>query len=104
MLTFYDWVYGIAQLAAGFLAIIAGVICLLMLRSSRASLLRAWRPLLFGLLFMITLQIIGGLRTFGVLPNTGFWKFSVHILVTAVLALLMGALVIQIQVNRGWLK
>jgi hypothetical protein len=104
VLTIYDWIYGVAQLAAGFLAVIAGIICLTMLRSSRNATLRAWRPMLFGILLLIAGQIIGGLRTFGILPYTGVWSFIVHVLVSGILGMLICAILIQLQVNRGWLR
>ena len=102
VLTFYDWVYGITQLAAGFLAIIGGFITISMLRESKGRELRAWRPLLISLLLFIVGQVVGGLRTFGILPSTGFWSFLVHILVSGILALMIAALLIQLQINRGW--
>ena len=104
MLTFYDWIYGVTQLAVGFLAVIAGIICLSMLQSSKHRELRAWRAVLIGLFLFICLQVIGGLRTFGMIPNTGIWLFIVHVLVSGILGLLILAITIQLQVNRGWLR
>ena len=103
-LSYYDWIYGITQLAAGFLAVFAGIICISMLRMGKTRMLRAWRPLLIALLLFTAGQVIGGLRTFGVVPSTGVWSFAVHILVSGILAFMIVALVIQLQVNRGWLR
>jgi hypothetical protein len=60
--------------------------------------------MILGILLLIAGQIIGGLRTFGVLPYAGVWSFIVHVLVTGILGFLISALLIQLQVNRGWLR
>lgn len=104
MLTPYDWVYGVAQLAAGILALIAAFICVPLFLSGKSPQLRAWRPLTMALLLFILQEIIGGLRTFGILPSTGIWLFAVHVIVSGILALMIVALIIQLQVNRGWLR
>lgn len=104
ILTFYDWIYGVAQIAAGVLAAIAGIICIIVLRSSKTRILRAWAPLLFGIIFFISGQIIGGLRTFAIVPSTGIWLFIVHVIVSGILSMLIIALLVQLQVNRGWLR
>lgn len=104
ILTFYDWIYGVAQIAAGVLAVIASVICIIVLRSSKTRILRAWVPLLFGIILFIIEQIIGGLRTFAIVPSTGIWVFIIHVLVSGILCMLIVALLVQLQVNRGWLR
>ena len=104
MLSIYDWIYGSAQIGVGFLAIFAGVICALMISSTRVRHLRAWRPLLIALILFVVQQLIGGFRTFGILPSTGVFSFLVHVVVGGILAAFIVALVIQLQVNRGWLR
>jgi hypothetical protein len=104
VLSFYDWLYGVAQLAVGFLAIIAGFICISVFISSKSKTHRAWRPLMIALIFFVAGQVIGGLRTFGIVPNTGVWIFAVHVLVSGILALMIMSLTMQININRGWLR
>jgi hypothetical protein len=102
--TVYDWIYGVAQIAAGVLAIIGGGLSIEMFRSSAITEMRAWRFVLLGLIFFILEEIIGGLRTFGIVPSTGVWSFIVHVIVTGILGFLIAALVVQLQINRGWLR
>lgn len=104
MLSFYDWLYGVAQLAVGFLAVIAGFICISVFVGAKSKTQRAWRPLIIALILFVMGQIIGGLRTFGIVPNTGVWSYAVHVLVTGILGLLIMSLAIQININRGWLR
>jgi len=82
----------------------AAFICVPLFLSGKSPQLRAWRPLTLALLLFIIQEIIGGLRTFGIVPNVGIWLFIVHVIVSGILALLITALVIQLQVNRGWLR
>ncbi len=104
MLSFYDWLYGVAQLAVGFLAIIAGFICISVFVGSKSKTQRAWRPLIIALILFVMGQIIGGLRTFGIVPSSGIWVYAVHILVSGILGLLILSLAIQTNINKGWLR
>ncbi len=94
----YDYVYGIAQLAAGFLAIIAGFIALTLFKSTHRKDLRAWKYLLPALVLFVIVEIIGALHAFGV-PVAPYWT---HILVGVILAFVIIALATQIHVNKGW--
>ena len=101
VLSVYDFLYGIAQLAAGFLAVIAGIIALTMFRiSHERSELRAWKYLLSALIVFVVVEVIGGLGAFGV-HIAQFWT---HVLVSLILFLVIIALLVQIHVNRGWLE
>ena len=58
VLSVYDYVYGIAQLAAGFLAIFAGLLALTLFKHATKQ-LRAWRYLLSALILFVIIEIIG---------------------------------------------
>ena len=99
VLGIYDYVYGIAQLAAGFLAIIAGFIAISLFSTARKkSALAAWRWILMALVIFTIVEVVGGLRTFG-FDIAPYWT---HILTSVILALLIIALVVQIHLNKGW--
>ncbi len=96
----YDWIYGVAQLAAGFLAIIAAIIAVTMFGKSETKLLRAWKFLLIAVLFFAIEEIIGALKTFGIYIT----PHLTHVIPGIILGLLITALIIQININRGWLR
>ncbi len=98
MLNIYDYVYGIAQLAAGFLAIIAGIIAITLFKSSQSSELRAWKYLLPALVLFVIVEIIGALHAFG-FPIAPYWT---HVLVSVILGFVIIALATQIHINKGW--
>ena len=101
VLGIYDYVYGIAQLSAGFLAVIAGAIAISMFKVSRARKeLRAWTYLLAALVLFVVVEVIGAFRTFG-FSIAPFWT---HVLVSVILLLLIAAVVVQIHVNQGWVE
>ncbi|MBI4451257.1 hypothetical protein HY642_04750 [Candidatus Woesearchaeota archaeon] len=97
-LTTYDWVYGIAQLAAAFLAIIAGVIAWNLFLLSRKKGFLAWKYLSMALILFVAVEVLGALRSFGVYQN--IW--ITHVLVSVLLGVLIVALVAQINANKGW--
>jgi hypothetical protein len=99
VLSIYDYVYGIAQLAAGFLAIIAGLIAITLFKVAHSKKqLRAWKYLLPALVIFVIVEILGALHAFGV-SVAPYWT---HILVSVILALLIVALATQIHLNKGW--
>lgn len=101
LLTPYEWAYGIAQLAAVFLAIIAGFIALSMfMESARHPHLRSWRYLIIALTLFAIEEIIGAMRTFGVWST----PYLTHIVPSLILAFLIAALIVQIQTNKGWVE
>jgi hypothetical protein len=97
MLSVYDYIYGNAQLAAGFLAIIAGFIALSLIKSAQKQ-LRAWKYLLAALVLFVIVEVIGALAAFGFTVQP-FWT---HVLVGFLLMLVIISLVVQIHVSRGW--
>ncbi len=97
----YDWIYGITQISAVVLAIIAGLLAVSLFSSARRiKYLHAWKWMIPGLLFFVIVEIIGVLRTFGIYSS----PFLTHILPGVILGCLIVALVVQTNINRGWIK
>src|SRR3990172_2760999 len=98
----YDWVYGIAQLAAGFLAIIAGILALSMLKvSHEKKILQGWRWLIWALVFFVLVEIVGGLNTFGISFGILGTPWLTHVLAGLVLIFLITALVTEAHIKEG---
>ena len=100
MLSTYDWVYGIAQLAAGFLSIIAAIIAISMFKKSEHKYLKAWKLLIPALLFFTIEEVIGSLKTFGIYVT----PHLTHIIPFFVLVFLIAALIVQMNILRGWFE
>lgn len=94
--------YGIAQISAVVLSIVAGIIAASMLRAARrVKLLSAWQYLIPALILFVAVELVGALRTFGIwMPPV----YLTHVLASAIMGFLIAALVIQRQVNAGWVK
>ena len=100
-LTFYDWIYGSAQIGAVVLSIVAAVIAISMLRiSHQQKRLRGWRTLLMALVFFMLEEVFGALQTFGIYSN----PWLTHVIPSVILGLLIFALINQLNVARGWLE
>jgi hypothetical protein len=98
-LSAYDFIYGMAQAGAAFLAIIAGIIAISLFQvSKRQKELRAWKPLIIALVIFVAVEIFGSLKSFG-FDVAPYWT---HVLVSLLLGFVIVALVTQIHVNRGW--
>ena len=101
ILTTYDWVYGIAQLAAAILSIFAGLIALqFFMQSTKRKNLAAWRYLAVALILFTIEELLGTLATFGVFST----EYLTHIVPTFILGFLIAALTTQININKGCLK
>lgn len=100
MLSTYDWIYGIAQLAAGFLAIIAAIIAASMFRKSGNKFLKAWKLLIPALLLFTLEEVVGSLKTFGVYIT----PHLTHIIPAFILLFLIAALITQMNIMRGWFE
>ena len=101
ILTPIDWFYGIAQLAAAFLSIIAGMIALSLFNvSKRNKHLKAWRYLIIALVLFAVEEVLGGLKTFGVYST----PHLTHIVPSFILIFLIAALIKQVSINKGWLE
>jgi len=101
MLTLYDWVYGIAQLTAVFLSIIAGFVALSLIKESREhKMMVAWKYLIFSVVFFAAGEIFGALESFGIHRS----EFATHVLASLTLVCLIAALSRQVLVNKGWVE
>ena len=99
MLSTYDWIYGSCQIGSVVLSLVAGVIAISMIKQARRSRqLRAWPYLIWALVFFALEEVAGALKTFG------FWStpWLTHVIPSAILAFLIIALIIQIQVTKGY--
>ena len=94
----YDWIYGIAQFAAAFLAIVAGIIALSMLKvSHQKRILRGWKWAVVALFFFMLVEVFGALKTFGIWST----PYLTHVLAGVVLLFLIAALVVQGHIKEG---
>lgn len=99
MLTAYDWIYGSGQIAGVILSFVAGGIALSMFNQARErKSLRAWRYLIWSLVFFTLEEFVGVLKTFGIWST----PWLTHVIPSLILAFLIAALVVQIQVTRGY--
>lgn len=100
MLTTYEWVYGISQISAVVLSLIAGFIAVSMFSSARKiKRLHAWKWMISALIVFAIVEVFGFLRTFGIYSS----PFMTHALTGVILGFLIIALIVQININRGWL-
>lgn len=100
-LTPYDWLYGIAQITTAILSVFAGYIAISMFHHTRnQKLLGGWKLLIWSLVLFAFVIILGALKTFGIFSTT----FLTHIVTSLILGFMIAALVVQIQINRGWLR
>lgn len=98
-LTVYDWVYGIAQISAVVLSIVAGFIAVGMFRSAhRTKVLSAWRYLIPALMLFVVVELVGAARTFGVWTPP---PYLTHVIASAIMGFLIAALAVQRDVNKG---
>lgn len=90
---------GILQIANVFLAIVAGIIALTLFKQAwKKESLKAWRPLIFGLVFFAVEEILGALRAFGIFSS----PYLTHVVPSIILGLLITAVVLEIDViKRG---
>lgn len=101
VLTLYDWAYGIAQFAAAFLSVVAGLVALTIFHKAfQRKILKAWRYLIPALVFFTIVEVVGALKTFGIYST----PYLTHILTGVILVFLIIALVIQTNIKRGWME
>ncbi|MFQ5620751.1 MAG: hypothetical protein ACE5FT_02830 [Candidatus Nanoarchaeia archaeon] len=101
MLTPYDWMYGIAQLAALFLAIFAALFAISMFRTSRQfAMLKAWKWMIGAVVLFAVEELLGTLKTFGVFST----PHLTHVVPSFVMIFLIAALIKQIEINKGWVE
>ena len=98
MLTRYDWIYGITQLATVVLSIVAGFIAITMFQhAAQKKYLAAWRPLIIALVLFVIEELFGILRTFGIWSN----PWITHVVPSFILLFLIASLLKQINITRG---
>jgi len=101
MLTLYDWIYGIAQLTVIFLSVIAGIISLSLFKETREhAMMAAWKFLIMAVVLFAVIEVFGALAAFGVYKS----PFITHVLTSVTLVFLIGALIRQIMINKGWVE
>ena len=101
VLTTYEWLYGISQIAAVVLSIVSGIVASSMLRvSSKQKSLRGWKYLLIALILFAVEELFGALRTFGLYSN----EWITHVIPSFILVFLIAALCKEINVAKGWLE
>src|SRR3989344_7064699 len=99
MLSMYDYALGTAQIASVFLMIVAGIIALTMFHiSHKQADLKAWKWIIIALVLFAIEEILGALKSFGIFST----PYLTHIVPSFILIFLITALVVQLQVNRGW--
>lgn len=97
MLTAYDWAYGTSTIAVVFLSIVAGILALSLFRAAfMEKHLKAWRFLIFTLVFFAVEEVLGALKIFGIYST----PHLTHVVPGFILAFLIAALVNQIWVNK----
>lgn len=101
MLTTYDWIFGSAELAAAFLSVIAAIVAISMLKKSRQQkILGAWKWLIVALVIFAIEEVIGALKTFGVYST----PHLTHVIPFFILLFVIIALVVQINITKGWVE
>ncbi len=96
-MTFLQQLEGIIKIANVVLAIIAGYIAISLFRvSHRKKELRPWKYLILALVLFSVQEILGALRAFGIFES----PYLTHIIPTAMLALLLTAIIFQINIVR----
>lgn len=91
-----DYFEGLLKIANVALSIFAGYIAITLFRvSHERKELRAWKVLIFALVFFMIQGILGALRAFYIFSS----PFLTHIVPTIVLGLLIYALALQIHTH-----
>lgn len=92
---------GIIKIANLLLAIVAGVIAsTLFVKAWQKQSLKAWRFLIFALIFFVVQEVLGALRAFGIYESA----FLTHVNVSIILFLLIGAVLLEIDVKKRGIK
>jgi len=101
MLTLYDWIYGISQLTAVFLSVIAGLIAISLFKESHEhAVLGAWKYLIAMVVVFAGIEVLGALASFGIYRS----PFLTHVGASFVLLFLIAGLLKQININKGWFE
>lgn len=99
MLSIYDWLLGIALISAVVLSLFAGIIALMMFgKTTQKRYLRSWKFMIMALGFFILQEIIASLKIFGIFST----PYLTHIIPSFILVLLIAAVVMQINITKGY--
>ena len=80
------------------MAIVAGILALSLFKAAfKKKELKAWRFLIFALVFFAVEEVVGALKIFGVYST----PHLTHVIPGIILAFIIAALVNQIYINRG---
>ena len=97
-LGFYNWIYGTVVIAVVFLSVVAGILALSLFKAAfKNPEMRAWRFLIFTLVFFALVEVVGALKIFRIYVT----PHLTHIIPGFILATLIAALVNQIYINKG---
>ncbi|HLC64530.1 MAG TPA: hypothetical protein VJI46_00230 [Candidatus Nanoarchaeia archaeon] len=92
---------GILKLAGLFMALAAGIIASTLFKQAwKKEAMKAWRPLIFALIFFAVQEVLGALRAFGIYST----PYLTHIVPNIILGLLIAAVVMQIDVKKRGVK
>jgi hypothetical protein len=91
-----DYFEGMLKIANAVLAIIAGYIAITLLAKSKGRKeLKAWKILVFALVFFMVQEILGALRAFNIFSS----PYLTHIVPSVVLLFLIYALAVQLHIS-----
>lgn len=98
MLTTYDWMLGIAELAAAFLSIVAAVIAISMFKTShQQKILAAWKWMIIALVIFTVEEVLGALKSFGIYST----PHLTHVIPFFIVLFVIAALITQINITKG---
>ncbi len=96
MLTLIEYLFGTAEIAAVFMAVVGGVIAITMFTSARSDKhLKAWKFLIAALVLFAAEEVFGALRTFGVYGNA----WITHVIPSLIMLCVITGLIIQINMK-----
>ncbi|HIH37578.1 hypothetical protein J4460_06140 [Candidatus Woesearchaeota archaeon] len=94
----YPFLVGVLQIADMFLAIVAGLISLNMVRHARRQEhLRPWKMLIPMMVLFALEMVIKALRAFGIFES----PYLTHVIPSIMMGFLIAALVMQIQITEA---
>lgn len=93
-----QYIEGIIKIANVFLSVVAGIIAISLFHiSHKKKELNPWKLLIIALVLFAIQEILGALRSFQIFES----PYLTHIVPTAILALLLAAVIMQIQITRS---
>lgn len=92
-----EYIEGVLKVANVFLVIVAGIVALSLVKvSHKRKELRPWKLLIIALLLFAVQEILGALRAFKIFET----PYLTHIIPTAMLVLLLVAVVLQTNILK----